>query len=87
MIFIKPVYNTYEEFLSQFDKMRIALFTSDWQKKRGYPHMDFEDFTRKELQEMYLREFRFEKELRFCNEEAYLMYKQGYLHFLRFLLM
>lgn len=80
---MKPVYDTYEEFLSQFDKMRIALFTSDWQKKRGYPHMDFEDFTRKELQEMYLREFRFEKELRFCNEEAYLMYKRGRQRWLR----
>lgn len=45
--------------------------------------MDFEDFTRKELQEMYLREFRFEKELRFCNEETYLMYKQGRQRWLR----
>lgn len=30
---MKPVYNTYEEFLFPFDKMRIALFTANWQKK------------------------------------------------------
>ena len=34
---IKPVYNPYEEFLSQFDKMHIAILSSEWQKKRGYP--------------------------------------------------
>ena len=74
---IKPVYNPYEEFLSQFDKMRIAILSSEWQKKRGYPYIDIMDITRKDLQEMFLREFRFEKDILFGNQEEYLRYRQS----------
>lgn len=80
---MKPVYNAYEEYLSLFDKMRISLLTLNWQKKRDYPLVDYSEITRKDLQEMFLREFRFEKELVFSSEEEYLRYRQGRQRWLR----
>lgn len=55
-----PVYNTYENFFSEFDRLRLMLIDAPWRKKYGYPHVEPEQFTRKELQEMFLKEFRFE---------------------------
>ena len=72
---LKPVYNNYEEYLSAYDRMRISLFTSPWQRKYGYPFVNCMDFTRVELQEMFLKEFRFEKRLAgFIDEENRLDY-------------
>lgn len=62
---IKPVFNKYEEFLSEFDRFRISLISSPYQRRYGYIYEDCMKFTRRELQEMFLKEFRFQKELRF----------------------
>lgn len=55
-----PVYNTYENYFSEFDRSRMMLIDAPWQKEYGYPYIEPNQFTRKELQEMFLKEFRFE---------------------------
>ncbi len=57
---MKPVYNLYEEFFSAFDRMRIYLINASFQKKFGYPYVRCMDFSRRELQEMFLQDFRWE---------------------------
>lgn len=57
---LKPVYNMYENFFSEFDRLRLMIVDAPWRKKYGYPYVELEQFTRKELQEMFLKEFRFE---------------------------
>lgn len=58
---LKPVYNLYEEYFTSFDRMRICLMQSLFQKKYGYPFVNPLDFRRVELQEMFLKEFLWEK--------------------------
>lgn len=55
-----PVYNSYENFFSEFDRLRLTLVHALWQKEYGYSYVDPNQFARKELQEMFLKEFRFE---------------------------
>lgn len=57
---LKPVYDMYENFFSAYDRLRILLMHATWQKKYGYPYVNPDQFTRRELQEMFLKEFRFE---------------------------
>lgn len=67
---LKPVYYTYEEFFSSFDRFRITLITASWQKQYDYPYVDNLDFSRRQLQEMFLKEFRFERDsYRNCEEK------------------
>lgn len=58
--FLTPVFKNYEECLSEFDRLRIMLAAADWQKRYGYPYVSCRDFTRRELRDMFLKEFRFE---------------------------
>ena len=58
---IKPAYNLYEEFFSCFDRMRICMLDISYQKKYNYPYLNCLDFSRRELQEFFLKEFRWEK--------------------------
>ena len=58
---LMPVYNPYEEYFTAFDRMRLCLLNSSFQKKHGYPFVNLLDFSRRELQEMFLKEFRWEK--------------------------
>lgn len=66
-----PVYNTYEKFFSEYDRHRIMITSAPWQRKYGYPYVELTRFTRRELQEMFLREFRFEKlkGMEWCGDE------------------
>lgn len=57
---LEPVYNTYEQFFSAFDRFRLMLISAPWQRKYGYPYVELLQFSRKELQEMFLKGFRFE---------------------------
>lgn len=57
---LRPVYNTYENFFSEFDRVRIMIIDALYQKEYGYPFVEPGQFTRRELQEMFLKEFRFE---------------------------
>ena len=56
---LEPVYNQYEEYFSEFDRFRITLLCAPWQKKYGYPFVDIDLFSRRDLQEMFLKTFRF----------------------------
>lgn len=71
---LEPVYNTYDKYLSEFDRMRIMLINAPWQKVYGYPYVKILDFSRRELQEMFLKKFRFEDALEFVNPNAKLAF-------------
>lgn len=58
---VGPAYNLYERYLSIFDRMRICLVAGSYQKQYDYPFVNCLCFSRRELQEMYLMEFRWEK--------------------------
>lgn len=60
---LKPAYNLYEEYFNGFDRMRIAMLSASYQRKYGYPYTSSIEFSRRELQEMFLKEFRYEKNL------------------------
>lgn len=62
---LKPVFNKNEEMLSEFDRFRIAISNSLYQKRYGYTYENCLKFSRKELQEMFLRPYRFQEKLRF----------------------
>lgn len=66
---LAPVYYEYEEYFSSFDRFRISLILAAWQKKYGYPYVNSLRFSRRELQEMFAKKFRFEAKLRFSNVE------------------
>ncbi len=71
---IKPVFNKYEEYLSVFDRFRISLLCSPYQKMYGYTYESCMKFPRKELQEMFLKKFRFQENLQFENEHDKITY-------------
>lgn len=58
---IKPTYNLYEEYFNVFDRMRISIISGSYQKQYGYPYVSCLEFSRRELQEMFLKDFRWEK--------------------------
>lgn len=62
---LKPVFNRHETEWSEFDRFRLCLVSSPYQKKYGYPCEDCMKFSRTELWEMFLREFQFQQELEF----------------------
>lgn len=66
---LAPVYRTYEEYFSEFDRFRISLIVSPWQRMYGYPYVNFLNFSRRELQEMFLKAFRFEEKIVYQDEE------------------
>ena len=55
-------------FRSPFDKMRICFCKAEYQKKYGYPYDDT-PFSRKELQELYLKKFKCQDVLEINAEE------------------
>ncbi len=59
---LKAVFDKYEDFLSEFDRFRISITSSMYQKKYGYPYENCLKFTRRELQELFLKPFLFEDE-------------------------
>lgn len=71
---LSPVYNTYEEYFSEFDRFRIALINSPYQKTYGYPYVDPLLFSRRDLQEMFLKDFRFGEKIKFNNMESWLAF-------------
>lgn len=64
---IKPVFNKNEEVLSEFDRFRISIVNSPYQKRYGYTYENCMKFSRKELQAMFLKPYRFQEILRFKN--------------------
>lgn len=56
---LSSVYYNYEEYFSEFDRFRIALICASWQKRHGYPYVDIQIFSRRDLQEIFLKDYRF----------------------------
>ena len=71
---LKPVFNKYEEYFSEFDRFRISVICSAYQKKYGYIYGDCMEFSRSELWDMFLKEFRFQKERQFMDEKEKMSY-------------
>lgn len=73
---LKPVYNTYEKYLSEFDRLRIVMMNAPWQERYGYPYVELTRFSRRELQEMFLKPFRFEELEEIYKDEELLIRMQ-----------
>ena len=58
---LKPVFNKYEDYFSEFDRFRISIASSPYQKKYGYSYDNCLKFTRRELQEMFFKPFLFDE--------------------------
>ena len=67
---LTPVYNNYEEYFSEFDRFRITLICASWQKKYGYPYVDIRTFSRRDLQEIFLKDFRFASKVIFDSDKS-----------------
>lgn len=80
---LAPVYRTWEEYYSGFDRFRICLVKGPWQKKYGYPYVNSLKFSRRELQEMFVKKFRFEQNLVFESQElenVYMKWRQKWMN-------
>ena len=80
---LTPVYDTYEEYFSEFDRFKITLICMPWQKMYGYPYVDITLFSRRELQEMFLKKFRFMDKLSVETERQRLVYNVGAQNYVR----
>lgn len=80
---LTPVYHTYEEYFSEFDRFKIALICMPYQKKHGYPYVDVSGFSRREMQEVFLKEFRFMDRLHFDTERTRMIFNIGFQNHVR----
>ena len=64
---LKPVFNKYEDYFSEFDRYRISIASSLYQKKYGYTYDNCLKFTRREVQEMFLKPFLFDEKAMFVE--------------------
>ncbi len=67
---LKSVFNNYEDFLSEFDRFRISIACSPYQKRYGYVYENCLKFSRRELQELFLKPFRFDEKKVFGRNES-----------------
>lgn len=64
---LKAVFGRQEDFLSEFDRFRISIVSSLYQKRFGYSYESCLIFSRRELQEMFLKPFLFEERPEFAS--------------------
>lgn len=67
---LKAVFNKREDYLSEFDRFRISIAGSPYQKKYGYSYYNCLKFSRKELQELFLKPFLNDEKNIFGNADA-----------------
>ena len=77
---LKPVYNLYEEYFSDFDRFRINMIFSSIQRKFDYPYTSCLNFSRRLLQEMFLCEFRFENRLSYADDYWKKRFHKEFVH-------
>lgn len=65
---LKAVFTEYAEYLSTFDRFRISIACSPYQKRYGYAYYDCTKFSRRELRDMFLKPFLFEEKNIFADE-------------------
>jgi len=80
---LRPVYDTYEKYFSEYDRMRLMLLLHEWQIEYGYPCVDVWLFSRKELQEMLMKDFRFEGVYEYWDETGLWVYKMQKMDWMR----
>lgn len=73
---LRPVYNLYEEYFSDFDRFRINMIFSRAQRMFGYPYVSSREFSRRELADIFMKEFRFEDKLSWEKEEWRIQFRQ-----------
>ena len=66
---LKPVFNKYENYFSEYDRFRISIVSSPYQKRYGYTYDNCLKFTRREIQEMFLKPFLFDEKAMFGEPE------------------
>lgn len=66
---LAPVYKTYNEYLSFCDKMRIEISAKNYLVKANYSVSSVLDLSFKEVQELFLKQYKIENRLEFDNEE------------------
>lgn len=66
---LAPVYKSYDEYLSFFDKMRIEISAKNYLMKAGYSISRAVDLSFKEAQELFLKKYKVEDWLEWGNEE------------------
>lgn len=66
---LKAVFNKYEDFFSEFDRLRISIASSSYQKRYGYTYDNCLKFSRRELQEMFFKPFLFDEKSLFGESE------------------
>ena len=71
---LRPVFNKYENYFSSFDRFRIYIASSAYQKKYGYSYDDCLSFSRRELLDMFMKPFLFEKTFDGKNRHKILEY-------------
>ena len=80
---LKPVFNLYEEYFSDFDRFRINIIFSRDQERFGYPYVNCKEFSKYQLQEMYLKPFRFERKLMDTNNYGEKDYRYDFMNKVR----
>jgi len=65
---LTPVYRTHEKYFSEFDRFRLSLLLGPWQKRYGYPYVRCMDFSRRELQTIFSKGFRFEERILYVSD-------------------
>lgn len=66
---LRPVYGINHKHFSTFDIFKISMLARPWQKRYKYPFVDSLDFSRRELMEMYRKEFCFEEAFCYKDQE------------------
>ena len=66
---LKPVFNTYREYLSEFDRFRLYLLRGAYQKRYGYSYESCLKFSRVKLRELFVKEFFIQSKLQFASAE------------------
>lgn len=62
---LKPVFNKYEDYFTEYDRFRLSIASSPYQKRYGYTYDNCLRFTRREIQEMFLKPFLFDEKAMF----------------------
>lgn len=70
---MQPIVNSYDEYFTGFDKLRIGIINTLWQKRYHYSYISCFNYSRRDLQELFLKKFKFEE---FIIEEEYTKKKQ-----------
>ena len=76
---LKPVFNKYEDYFSEFDRFRISISSSPYQKRYGYTYDNCIKYSRRELQEMFFKPFLFDKKSMYNESEQRIGKRAGTL--------